>query len=106
MKLDGINEFTIYDEDNQEIECEVITTFYCEATNGHYVVFTSGDVDDDGDVVVEVSKYDPDSDELELLPILDEQEQNIIEATLDRVLEVEMEEEFVEGFDPEELDEE
>lgn len=99
MKLDGINEFTIYDDNNEEKECEVITTFYCEATNGHYVVFTSGDVDDDGDVVIEVSKYDPDSEELELLAITDDQEQNIIEATLDRILEVEFEsEEFEEDF--------
>ena len=102
MKMDGINEFTVFDYDNQEIECEVITTFYCEATNGHYVVFTSGDVDEEGDVVIEVSKYDPDSDELELLAIDDEQEQIIIEDTLSRILEVEMEENFDEDFDEDE----
>lgn len=102
MKMDGINEFTVFDDNNQEIECEVITTFYCEATNGHYVVFTSGDVDEEGDVVIEVSKYDPDSDELELLAIDDEQEQIIIEDTLSRILEVEMEENFDEEFDEEE----
>lgn len=102
MKMDGINEFTVFDDDNQEIECEVITTFYCEATNGHYVVFTSGDVDEEGDVVIEVSKYDPDSDELELLAIDDEQEQIIIEDTLSRILEVEMEENFDEDFDEDE----
>lgn len=102
MKMDGINEFTVFDDDNQEIECEVITTFYCEATNGHYVVFTSGDVDDDGDVVIEVSKYDPDSDDMELLAIEDEQEQIIIEDTFSRILEVEMEENFDEDFDEDE----
>ena len=102
MKMDGINEFTVFDDNNQEIECEVITTFYCEATNGHYVVFTSGDVDEEGDVVIEVSKYDPDSDELELLAIDDEQEQIIIEDTLSRILEVEMEENFDEEFEEEE----
>ncbi len=93
MQFDGINNFSVYDDNDQEVDCEVITTFYCEATDGHYVVFTSGNTDEEGNVIIEVSKYDPHSEEMELLAITDPQEQNIIEATLDRILEVEVEEE-------------
>ena len=93
MQFDGINNFTVYDENNNEVECEVITTFYCEATDGHYVVFTSGDVDEEGNVVIEVSKYDPHSKDMELLAIIDDEEQEIVGETLDRILEVEFEEE-------------
>ena len=91
MQFDGINNFTVYDDNDREVECEVITTFYCEATDGHYVVFTSGESDEEGNVVIEVSKYDPHSKEMELLAITDEQEQEIIGETLDRILEVEFE---------------
>lgn len=91
MQFDGINNFTVYDDNEQEVECEVITTFYCEATDGHYVVFTSGDTDEEGNVMIEVSKYDPHSEEMELLAINDDQEQNIVGAMLDRILEIDVE---------------
>ena len=93
MQFDGIQNFTVYDDDNQEVEYEVITTFYCEETEGHYVVFTSGDVDEDGSLVIEVSKYDPDSEDMELLAITDEREQMIIGEKIDEILEVEFEDE-------------
>lgn len=92
MQFDGINNFSVFDDNDQEIECEVITTFYCEMTDGHYVVFTSGNVDEEENIIIEVSKYDPHSEEMELLAITDPQEQAIIEAKLEEMIEIEVEE--------------
>lgn len=93
MQFDGINNFTVYDDNGQEVDCEVITTFYCEETDAHYVVFTSGESDDEGNVIIEVSKYDPKSEDMELLAIVDEKEQEIVQERLDNIIEVKFEEE-------------
>ena len=74
--------FTVIGENGEEIECEVLMTFESEETGKSYIVYTDNSFDEDGNVNVFASTYDPDADETKLFPIETEQEWTVIEDLL------------------------
>ena len=74
--------FTVEGPDGVMRECEVLFTFDNGETGAHYMVFTDGTRDANGDTMVFANIVSPDD---VLLPIETEQEWKLIETTL-RVL--------------------
>jgi len=88
-KFENIETFTIVNDAGEEEERQVILTFQSDSTNGHYIVFTSGDLDEDGSIEIEAARFDPEADELELIAIDNLAEQDLIQEEIDRMIEIE-----------------
>ena len=79
--------FTVLDDDGKEIVCEVLFTFNSEETKKDYIVYTDNTTDDEGNVRVYASIYDPNKEKTELIPIETDREWKIIETILDTIQE-------------------
>ena len=79
------NTFTVLDENGKEVTCEVLFTFDSEETKKSYIVYTDNTTDDDGNVRVYASIYNPDQPESDLIPIESEAEWKIIETILEEI---------------------
>ena len=79
------NTFKVIDNDGKEVICEVLFTFESDETNKNYIVYTDNSLDDDGNVKVYASIYEPDKESTELIPIETEREWKIIETILDSI---------------------
>lgn len=78
------NTFTVIDDDGKEVVCNVLFTFDNADESRHYIVYTDDSKDDNGNVQVYASRYDPQhGDEMELLPIETDDEW----ATIQEILE-------------------
>lgn len=77
--------FTIMGDDGKEVECEVLFTFESEATGKNYIVYTDDSFDEDGNIAVHASVYNPDEDETLLLPVETEEEWAMIETLLEQI---------------------
>ena len=74
--------FTVINDEGQETECEILFTFENTETEKHYVVYTDNSLDENGDVCIFASVYDPDAEEPTLLPIETEAEWDVIDEIL------------------------
>ena len=81
------NIFKVVGEDGKEIECEVLFTFDSEETKKSYMVYTDNTTDEDGNVRVYASVYNPDAKNTELMPIESEREWKIVETILESIQE-------------------
>ena len=82
------NTFTVIGEDGKKIVCNVLFTFDSDETKKSYVVYTDNTKDQNGNIQVYASIYDPKTlDEMELLPIETEKEWKVIETILDSLQE-------------------
>lgn len=81
------NTFTVLDENGKEVTCEVLFTFDSEETKKNYIVYTDNTTDEDGNVRVYASVYNPDSENTELLPIETDREWKIVETILESIQE-------------------
>ena len=81
------NQFTVMDENGKEVTCEVLFTFDSEETKKSYMVYTDNTTDDDGNVKVYASIYDPKDPQTKLIPIETEREWKIIETILESIQE-------------------
>ena len=81
------NTFTILDKEGKEIECEVLFTFESDETKKNYIVYTHNTKDEDGNVKVYASIYNPDKENTELMPIETDREWRVIETILDTIQE-------------------
>lgn len=81
------NTFTIMDENGKEVTCEVLFTFNSDETKKSYIVYTDNTTDNDGNVRVYASIYDPNTENKELKPIESEREWKIVETILDSIQE-------------------
>ena len=81
------NTFTVIDDNGKEIECEVLFTFESDETNKNYIVYTDNTTDDEGNVKVYASTFDPNAESTELKPIESEREWKIIETILESIQE-------------------
>ena len=79
--------FKIFNDEGQEIECEVLFTFESEETNKNYIVYTDNTIDEEGNTKVYASIYNPDEEEPKLEPIETEKEWTIIETILSELQE-------------------
>ena len=79
------NTFKIIDENGKEVTCEVLFTFDSEETKKNYIVYTDNTTDDEGNIRVYASTFDPNSETTELKPIESEREWKIIETILESI---------------------
>lgn len=81
------NTFTVMDENGKEVTCEVLFTFDSEETKKNYIVYTDNTTDEEGNVRVYASTFDPNSENTELKPIETDREWKIVETILDSIQE-------------------
>lgn len=79
--------FKIKNESGKEVEYEVLFTFDSEETKKSYMVYTDNTTDDDGNVRVYASIFDPNAENTELKPIETDREWKIIETILESIQE-------------------
>lgn len=77
--------FMAIDSEGKEVEFDILFSFDSEETGKHYIVYTDNTEDEDGNINVYASAFDPDNDESELLPIETEKEWKIIEIILEEI---------------------
>ena len=81
------NTFTVLDENGKEVTCEVLFTFDSEETNKIYIVYTDNTTDQDGNVRVYASIFDPKAENTELQPIESDREWKMVETILESIQE-------------------
>ena len=81
------NTFKVMDDNGKEVTCEVLFTFDSEETKKNYIVYTDNTTDDEGNVRVYASVFDPASEKTELKPIETDREWKIIETILESIQE-------------------
>lgn len=81
------NTFTVMDENGKEVTCEVLFTFDSEETKKNYIVYTDNTTDEEGNVRVYASTFDPNTENTELKPIETDREWKIVETILDSIQE-------------------
>lgn len=81
------NRFTVLDENGQEVVCEILFTFNSEETKKDYMVYTDNTTDEDGNIKVYASIFDPKAEKTELIPIETDREWKIIETILESIQE-------------------
>ena len=79
------NTFTVLDENGKEVVCEVLFTFDSEETKKNYIVYTDNTTDEEGNVRVYASTFDPANENTELKPIETEREWKIVETILESI---------------------
>ncbi len=79
------NTFKVIDKNGKEIEFEVLFTFESDETKKNYMVYTDNTKDENGNVRVYASVFNPEAEPLELLPVETEREWKIIETILQSI---------------------
>lgn len=82
MKEEKKGIFTIVNDKGENLECEVLFTFDSDETKKSYIVYTDNTFDDEGNQKVYANIYDPEGKNLELTPITEEKEWQVIENIL------------------------
>jgi len=86
--MDENSVFTILNDKGEEIECEVLFTFESEETGKNYMVYTDNSKDENDNIKVFASIYNPSDEVCELIPIESDEEWKIIETILDSIQDV------------------
>ena len=79
------NSFTMLNEAGEEVKYDVLFTFDNEETNKSYIAYTDNTYDDDGNISVYASTYDPNSSEVILGKIEKENEWKVVETILNTI---------------------
>ena len=79
------NSFTMLNEAGEEVKYYVLFTFDNEETNKSYIAYTDNTYDDDGNISVYASTYDPNSSEVILGKIETENEWKVVETILNTI---------------------
>jgi len=81
------NSFSMIDENGNEVVYDVLFTFESEETNKNYIVYTDNTRDEEGNVEVYASIYDPEDPNSKLEAIKTDKEWKVIETILDTLQE-------------------
>ncbi len=81
------NTFSLIDENGKETVYDVLFTFESEETNKNYIVYTDNTKDQDGNIQVYASVYDPENPNSKLEAITTEKEWKVIETILETLQE-------------------
>ena len=81
------NTFKEINNEGKEVTCDILFTFDSEETKKSYIVYTDNSKDDEGNVQVFASIYDPTQQNPKLEPIETDQEWKIIETILNTLQE-------------------
>lgn len=76
---------TLKNDLGETLECDVLFTFDSDETNKSYIAYTDNTLDDNGNVKVYASTYDPNGEDLSLEPIKTDKEWKVIENILTSV---------------------
>ena len=79
--------YTVLDDEGNEVVCEVLFTFDSEETKKSYIVYTDNTTDDEGNTKVYASIFNPNDEKTELTPIETDREWKIIETILEAIQE-------------------
>lgn len=79
--------FKITNEEGVDVEYEVLFTFESDETKKNYMVYTDNSKDEEGNIRVYASIYEPEKDETKLEPIETEEEWAIIQKILNQLQE-------------------
>lgn len=82
------NQFTVLNENGEEIVCDILFTFDSPETGKSYVAYTDNSLDENGGVQVFASIYDPTGADVRLTPIETEEEWAVIDSIMDKIKEV------------------
>lgn len=86
MEIDN-NQFTVLNENGEEIVCDILFTFDSEETGHSYIAYTDNSLDENGRVQVFASIYDPTGADKKLTPIETEKEWKVIDTILETIKE-------------------
>ena len=81
------NTFKVINDRGEEIMCDILFTFDSEETKKSYIVYTDNSKDENGNIQVYASIYDPNQEDQKLEPITTEQEWKVIETILNTLQE-------------------
>ena len=81
------NTFKVINNEGKEVTCDILFTFDSEETKKSYIVYTDNSKDEEGNVQVFASIYDPSQQNPKLEPIETDQEWKIIETILNTLQE-------------------
>lgn len=81
------NTFKVINERGEEITCDVLFTFDSEETKKSYIVYTDNSKDEEGNIQVFASIYDPKQENQKLEPITTDAEWKVIETILNTLQE-------------------
>ena len=83
--MDG-NTFKVINDRGEEITCDILFTFDNLKTRKSYIVYTDRTKDEDGNVQVYASIYDPKMENPKLEPIETEEEWEVVEKQLNHLM--------------------
>ena len=81
------NSFTVINDEGKEVVCDVLFTFDSDETGKSYIAYTDNTKDENGNVQVYASVYNPEEENPELKPIESEKEWKVIETILETLQE-------------------
>ena len=81
------NTFSMIDENGQEIVYDVLFTFESDETKKNYIVYTDQSKDEQGNIQVYASIYDPENPNSKLEAITTDKEWKVIETILETLQE-------------------
>ena len=87
MKENKMNTFTMLDDDGVETTYDVLFTFESEENGKNYITYTDNTLDENGNVVVYASTYDPNDPQSRLEAVETEKEWEVIETILETLQE-------------------
>ena len=76
------NKFTLIGDDGKEVEYDVLFSFESDETMKNYIVYTDRTTDENGQIQVYASIYDPENPNSRLEAIETEKEWKVIETIL------------------------
>ena len=77
----------ITNSEGKQLECDVLFTFDSDETGKSYIAYTDNTKDENGNIRVYASIYDPSGEDLELKPLTDPKEWKVIESILSSIQE-------------------
>ena len=81
------NTFKVINDKGEEILCDILFTFDSEETKKSYIVYTDNSKDEEGNVQVYASIYNPNMEDQKLEPITTENEWKVIDTILNTLQE-------------------
>lgn len=81
------NTIKVFDENGNEVVCDVLLTFDSEETKKSYIVYTDNTIDESGKIRVYAAIYNPQDEKMKLEDIKTEKEWKIIDVTLQTIQE-------------------
>lgn len=81
------NKFTLIDDKGVETTYDVLFTYESEETGKHYIAYTDNSLDENGNIQVYASIFDPENPNSRLEPIETEKEWKVVETILETLQE-------------------